>query len=77
MTECVPNFLFAPNRTFTVGDAVRSFSTTALKDSPYYSGFIGKWHLGSFYNDSSLYGGLFSSPTYHGFDYSTTMPRWR
>jgi hypothetical protein len=28
----------------------------------------GKWHLGSFYNDSEKYGGITSSPISHGFD---------
>eukprot|EP00055_Hartaetosiga_balthica_P007453 m.25605 g.25605 ORF g.25605 m.25605 type:complete len:548 (+) comp5782_c0_seq2:46-1689(+) len=69
MTECVPDFLFAPKRTFTVGDALRTITSASLGESPYYSGFFGKWHLGSFYNDSSKYGGVYSSPITHGFDY--------
>ena len=28
----------------------------------------GKWHLGSFYNDSEIFGGRLSSPLSHGFD---------
>eukprot|EP00038_Savillea_parva_P008746 m.178892 g.178892 ORF g.178892 m.178892 type:complete len:646 (+) comp14648_c0_seq1:135-2072(+) len=63
MTECVPNFKFAPQKTFTVGDAVRAANKN------YTSFFAGKWHLGSFYNDSEAYGGLTSSPITHGFDY--------
>ncbi len=62
MTECVPAMAFAPRRTFTVGDAVRA----ALPNSESF--FAGKWHLGSFYNDSSAYGGITSSPLTHGFD---------
>ena len=30
------------------------------------SWFGGKWHLGSFYNDSEAYGGVTSSPLFHG-----------
>jgi len=65
MTNCVPDFEFAPSRTFTVGDAVRS------KGGEYEDGaiFLGKWHLGSFYNDSEAYGGKTSSPVTHGFDH--------
>ena len=62
MTECVPDFQFNPH-TFTIGDVVR----TANKN--YVSHFGGKWHLGSFYNDSELYGGTVSSPLSHGFDH--------
>ena len=62
MTECVPNFEFAPQRTFTIGDAVRK------ADLNYQSWFGGKWHLGSFYNDSEALGGKTSSPIWHGFD---------
>eukprot|EP00041_Stephanoeca_diplocostata_P027464 m.755425 g.755425 ORF g.755425 m.755425 type:complete len:637 (+) comp23181_c0_seq4:162-2072(+) len=63
MTECVPNFKFAPQRTFTIGDAVRQASPD------YRSIFTGKWHLGSFYNDSEAHGGITSSPVTHGFDF--------
>ena len=62
MTQCVPDFEFAPQRTFTIGDAVRA------ANKGYVSHFGGKWHLGSFYNDSERYGGIYSSPTVHGFD---------
>ena len=31
--------------------------------------FGGKWHLGSFYNDSEAFGGITSSPISHGFDF--------
>ncbi|KAG7354291.1 sulfatase [Nitzschia inconspicua] len=66
MSQCVPNFEFAPSKTFTVGDAVR----TAFPEE--YDGngvfFAGKWHLGSFFNDSEAYGGTTSSPLTHGFN---------
>ena len=70
MTECVPDGVcdyggtcnFAPRRTFTIADAARAKSTD------YASWFGGKWHLGSFYNDSESLGGVTSSPTTHGFD---------
>eukprot|EP00035_Acanthoeca_spectabilis_P003245 m.92044 g.92044 ORF g.92044 m.92044 type:complete len:685 (+) comp12005_c0_seq2:46-2100(+) len=62
MTECVPNFPFAPQRTFTIADAVREASPD------YFSMHYGKWHLGSFYNDSVDLGGFASSPVTHGFD---------
>jgi hypothetical protein len=62
MTECVPNFEFAPQRTFTIGDAARAASPE------YVSQHWAKWHLGSFYNDSEKYDGLTSSPVTHGFD---------
>jgi hypothetical protein len=62
MTECVPDFEFAPQRTFTVADAVR------VANKGYVSHFGGKWHLGSFYNDSEALGGITSSPVTHGFD---------
>ena len=62
MTECVPDFEFAPKRTFTIGDAVRA------ANKGYTSHFGGKWHLGSFYNDSEALGGITSSPVTHGFD---------
>lgn len=83
MTECVPDFEFAPRRTFTVADAVRATG------KGYVSHFGGKWcvtagggapftaprasptptrHLGSFYNDSEAHGGITSSPVTHGFD---------
>ena len=39
-----------------------------LKGHGYQTFFAGKWHLGSFYNDSSAYGGITSSPLTHGFD---------
>ena len=63
MTECVPNFEFAPQRTFTIADAVRAANKN------YTSYFGGKWHLGSFYNDSEKYSGITSSPMWHGFDH--------
>eukprot|EP00035_Acanthoeca_spectabilis_P022118 m.442104 g.442104 ORF g.442104 m.442104 type:complete len:647 (-) comp18751_c0_seq1:78-2018(-) len=63
MTECVPHFNFAPQRTFTIGDAARAANKN------YTSFFAGKWHLGSFYNDSEAYGGVTSSPITHGFDF--------
>ena len=63
MTECVPDFEFAPQRTFTIGDAVRAAKRN------YTSWFGGKWHLGSFYNDSERFHGLTSSPITHGFDH--------
>jgi hypothetical protein len=62
MTQCVPDFEFAPQGTFTIGDAVRA------ANKGYVSHFGGKWHLGSFYNDSARLGGVFSSPAVHGFD---------
>jgi arylsulfatase A-like enzyme len=62
MTECVPHFEFAPQRTFTIGDAARAASPE------YVSQHWAKWHLGSFFNDSERYGGLTSSPVTHGFD---------
>ena len=63
MTECVPDFEFAPQRTYTIGDAVRA------ANRGYKSWFGGKWHLGSFYNDSEAFGGRTSSPIWHGFDH--------
>ena len=39
MTECVPNFEFAPQRTFTIADAARA------APGGYTSFFAGKWHL--------------------------------
>eukprot|EP00045_Choanoeca_perplexa_P010428 m.105203 g.105203 ORF g.105203 m.105203 type:complete len:534 (-) comp15277_c0_seq1:117-1718(-) len=63
MTQCVPDFQFAPNKTFTIGEAARE------ADPSYGSMFWGKWHLGSFYNDSEALGGLTSSPVTHGFDH--------
>ena len=63
MTECVPDFEFAPKRTFTIGDAVRA------ANKGYTSHFGGKWHLGSFFNDSESFAGLTSSPVTHGFDH--------
>jgi hypothetical protein len=62
MTECVPSFNFAPQKTWTIGDAVRAANKN------YTSFFAGKWHLGSFYNDSEALGGITSSPVTHGFD---------
>lgn len=68
MTECVPNFLFAPNHTFTAPMAARA------ADAAYGSMFSGKWHLGSLYNDSEKYGGVTSSPVTHGFgDFNATV----
>ncbi|CAB9499726.1 acetylgalactosamine-6-sulfatase [Seminavis robusta] len=66
MSLCVPNFEFAPSHTFTVGDAVRMAHPEEYGD---YGGvyFAGKWHLGSFFNDSEAYGGKCSSPLNHGF----------
>ena len=63
-------FEFAPSRTFTVGDAFRraygeTFSEKDANDKGAY--FAGKWHLGSFFNDSEAYGGRTSSPMNHGF----------
>ena len=65
MSTCVPAFEFAPSFTFTVGDAVQA----AAAGQDYTNGafFSGKWHLGSFYNDSELHGGRTSSPITHGF----------
>ena len=62
MSECVPDFHFAPKRTFTFADAARAAG------KGYESWFGGKWHLGSFYNDSADLGGFLSSPLSHGFD---------
>jgi arylsulfatase A-like enzyme len=66
MRDCVPNFEFAPSSTFTVGDAVQS---AFPEDYDNIGGafFAGKWHLGSFFNDSEAYGGQNSSPMIHGF----------
>eukprot|EP00928_Gymnodinium_smaydae_P039784 TRINITY_DN27104_c0_g1_i1.p1 TRINITY_DN27104_c0_g1~~TRINITY_DN27104_c0_g1_i1.p1 ORF type:complete len:615 (-),score=33.83 TRINITY_DN27104_c0_g1_i1:147-1991(-) len=58
MTECDPHFPFAQQRTFTFPDVVRA------ANRGYESWFGGKWHLGSFFNDSSVP----SSPLFHGFD---------
>jgi arylsulfatase A-like enzyme len=66
MSQCIPNFEFAPAKTFTVGDAVRA----ASPDNYDHTGgayFAGKWHLGSFFNDSEAYGGTSASPLIHGF----------
>jgi arylsulfatase A-like enzyme len=63
MTECVPDFEFAPQNTFTIGDAARA------SNKGYTSFFGGKYHLGSFYNDSESLGGITSSPLTHGFDF--------
>eukprot|EP00533_Pseudo-nitzschia_delicatissima_P015812 CAMPEP_0197261732 /NCGR_PEP_ID=MMETSP1432-20130617/122_1 /TAXON_ID=44447 /ORGANISM="Pseudo-nitzschia delicatissima, Strain UNC1205" /LENGTH=572 /DNA_ID=CAMNT_0042726015 /DNA_START=81 /DNA_END=1799 /DNA_ORIENTATION=- len=73
------NFEFAPSRTFTVGDAFRKAleqsknSNTVRKNRSEYvdrdgAYFAGKWHLGSFFNDSEAYGGVTSSPLNHGFN---------
>jgi arylsulfatase A-like enzyme len=64
MSQCIPDFDF-PSETFTVGDAVR----TAYPDDYDMGGayFAGKWHLGSFFNDSEAYGARTSSPLVHGF----------
>lgn len=37
MTECVPSFNFAPEKTFTIGDAARAANKN------YTSHFGGKW----------------------------------
>ena len=42
MTECVPDFEFAPQRTFTIADAARAASKPGASFS---SHFGGKWHL--------------------------------
>lgn len=64
MSQCVPEFEF-PSKTFTVGDAVRqAFPNDYDKGGAY---FAGKWHLGSFFNDSEAYGVQTSSPLVHGF----------
>jgi arylsulfatase A-like enzyme len=47
MTECVPSMNFAPQRTFTVADAVRA------ANAGYTSHFGGKWHLGCERADST------------------------
>lgn len=62
-TEGMPIFEFAPQRTYTIADAFRRGHPHSGR-----SFFAGKWHLGSFYNDSEAYGGFTSSPTTHGFD---------
>eukprot|EP01065_Artemidia_motanka_P046058 TRINITY_DN6879_c0_g2_i4.p1 TRINITY_DN6879_c0_g2~~TRINITY_DN6879_c0_g2_i4.p1 ORF type:complete len:629 (+),score=238.06 TRINITY_DN6879_c0_g2_i4:52-1938(+) len=59
MTECDPHFPFAQQRTFTFPDAARAAG------KGYKSWFGGKWHLGSFFNDSEVP----SSPIFHGFDH--------
>jgi arylsulfatase A-like enzyme len=66
MSQCVPNFEFAPSKTFTVGDAVRTAHPNEYDDNGVF--FAGKWHLGSFFNDSEAYGGTTSSPLTHGFN---------
>jgi arylsulfatase A-like enzyme len=63
MTECVPQFNFAPEKTFTIAHAVRAANKN------YASQIFGKWHLGSLYDDSEKYGGISSSPVTHGFDH--------
>ena len=63
MTECIPDFEFAPQRTFTIADAARAAGVNMS------SHFGGKFHLGSFYNDSEALGGITSSPLTHGFDF--------
>lgn len=65
MSQCIPDFEFAPSRTFTVGDAVRAHSSQEYDQAGAY--FAGKWHLGSFFNDSEAYGGTAASPMQHGF----------
>lgn len=65
MSTCIPDFEFAPMHTFTVGDAVRSAYPNEYDNGGAY--FAGKWHLGSFFNDSEAYGGISSSPMTHGF----------
>ena len=64
MTECTPNFEFNP-AVFTIGDAARAAGIG------HESMFSGKWHLGSFYNDSADIKprGRVSSPISHGFDH--------
>ncbi len=73
------NFEFAPSHTFTVGDAFRKaqkqFEYTSTRNSDQSDSFdrdgayfAGKWHLGSFFNDSKAYGGVTSSPLNHGFN---------
>ncbi len=59
------DFRFAPSQTFTVGDAFRI--AHADSHDPAMAYFAGKWHLGSFFNDSKAYGGITSSPLNHGF----------
>jgi hypothetical protein len=64
------DFEFAPSKTFTVGDAFRkAYSNHYETDETDIGGayFAGKWHLGSFFNDSKAYGGVTSSPLTHGF----------
>jgi arylsulfatase A-like enzyme len=68
MTQCVPNFEFAPSNTFTVGDAARKAFPDEFDNHGDGVFFAGKWHLGSFYNDSEKYGGITSSPLNHGFN---------
>jgi hypothetical protein len=58
------DFEFSPTKTFTVGDAFRTAYNEKDPDQAY---FAGKWHLGSFFNDSEAYGGVTSSPLTHGF----------
>jgi arylsulfatase A-like enzyme len=62
-------FRFAPQRTFTVADAASA--------AGYESYFAGKWHLGSFFNDTEDIEGLkgvTSSPQTHGFThFNATM----
>jgi arylsulfatase A-like enzyme len=64
MSTCVPAFEFAPSKTFTVGDAIVAAGDDYANGGAF---FAGKWHLGSFYNDSESYGGRTSSPITHGF----------
>ena len=63
MTECVPDMDFAPNHTFTIAQAARAANSNIS------TWFGGKWHLGSFYNDSEALGGVTSSPLSHGFQH--------
>jgi arylsulfatase A-like enzyme len=65
MKQCIPDFQFAPSNTFTVGDVVRRAHPIEYGDGGAY--FAGKWHLGSFFNDSAAYGGTYASPMNHGF----------
>jgi arylsulfatase A-like enzyme len=66
MSQCIPDFEFAPSKTFTIGDAVRTAHPNEYDRGGAY--FAGKWHLGSFFNDSEAYGSMSSSPMSHGFN---------
>lgn len=65
-SQCTPDFQFAPASTFTVGDAVRTAYPQEYGQGGAF--FAGKWHLGSFFNDSEAYGGTTASPMQHGFN---------